>query len=82
MTIVLASLNRLFLIWLIKLEVVCSDLTLHGNLFHSAVASMVNLPMTFLGQPEETDSLFPRVRHLNLIRHDRWGLGVGRHLWL
>ena len=44
-------------------------------MFHSAGAATAKprLPMCFLGRVEETDSLLPRVRLLDLIKAERYG---------
>ena len=43
-----------------KLEMVCWDVTITGNLFHSTSAAVakLHLSIAFLGWIEETDSLF------------------------
>ena len=59
--------------WFLKLEMICYDLTVTGSLFHSTGAAVVKprLLTIFLGGTEETDSLFPHVRLLDLIRDDK-----------
>ena len=71
-----ASLNKCVFSWLLKRSIVCSDLTVCGSLFHSAGAATAKprLPMCFLGRVEETDSLLPRVRLLDLIKAERYGV--------
>ena len=53
---------------------VCYDWTDCGSLFHSVVKPLQkpHLAMAFLGQTEERDSLFPRVRLLVLIKDDKY----------
>ena len=72
---VYTSLNKCVFSWLLKRSIVCSDLTVCGSLFHSAGAATAKprLPMCFLGWVEETDSLLPRVRLLDLIKAERYG---------
>ena len=45
-----------------------------GTLFHSIEEAIANPPlsMAFLGQTEERDSRFPRVRLLVLIKDDKY----------
>ena len=52
----------------------CCDRTDCGSLFHSVGEGIAKprLPMAFLGQTEERDSLFPRVRLLVLIKDDEY----------
>ena len=55
-------------------DIVCCDQTDCGSLFHSlgeAIAKPL-LPMAFLGQTEETDSRFLRVRLLVLIKDEKY----------
>ena len=70
-----ASLNKCVFSWLLKRSIVCSDLTVFGSFFHSAGAATAKprLPMCFLGRVEETDSLLPRERLLDLIKDERYG---------
>ena len=60
-------------VFFLKLEMVCCELTLIGSLLNSTGAALAKprLPMAFLGLTEETDSVFPHVRLLELIRDDK-----------
>ena len=52
----------------------CCDQTDCESLFHSVGDAIAKprLPMACLGQTEETDSLFPGVRLLVLIKDDKY----------
>ena len=60
--------------WLQKPVIVCCDQTDCGSLFHSVgeVIAKPRLSMAFLGQTEERESRFPRVRLLVLIKDDKY----------